>query len=47
MGRPDFNDATAGGPHEPDTTQGDTTGWLQRGQDTGRNEPRMSDKSDN
>jgi len=33
MGRPDYDDATAGGSDEPSTTQGDTTGWLQHGED--------------
>jgi hypothetical protein len=33
MGRPDYEDATTGGNEQPSTTQGDTTGWLQHGQD--------------
>lgn len=35
MGRPNYDDATADGndQQEPLTTQGDTTGWLQHGQD--------------
>ncbi len=35
MARPEYEDAAAGGGYdpEPSTTQGDTTGWLQHGQD--------------
>lgn len=33
MGRPSYDDATAGGSDESSTTQGDTTGWLQHGDD--------------
>lgn len=34
MGRPNYDDAVAGGSdEEPANTQGDTTGWLQHGQD--------------
>lgn len=33
MGRPDYDDVTAGGNEEPSATQCDTTGWLQHGQD--------------
>lgn len=33
MGRPNYDDATAGGSEEPSTTQGDTTGCLQHGDD--------------
>lgn len=47
MGRPDFDDATAGGPYEPDTTQTDTTGWLQHGQDPDDREYRTGSMSDN
>lgn len=31
MGRPDYDDAIAGSNDRPETTQGDTTGWLQHG----------------
>lgn len=33
MGRPDYDDAIAGG-YEDAPSQGDTTGWLQHGQDS-------------
>lgn len=34
MGRPDYEEAAANG-NDVATTQADTTGWLQHGQDTG------------
>lgn len=33
MGRPEYDDATAGD-NSPQNTSGDTTGWLQLGQST-------------
>lgn len=39
MGRPDYEDATAGGNAGP-TTQESTTGWLQHGEDPGAIEHR-------
>lgn len=41
MGRPDYDDATADG-DDGSTTQGDSTGWLQHGQDPGDIELRGS-----
>lgn len=34
MGRPNYEDSAAGGDdQQPATTESDTTGWLQHGQD--------------
>lgn len=33
MGRPDYDDAIAGGNNDS-STSGDSTGWLQHGQDS-------------
>jgi len=35
MGRPSYDDTAAGGSDEPSAPQGDTTGWLQHGEDQG------------